>query len=296
MNTAKSNLKKAEKGARVSLLVYTLIAAMKCLAGFFLNAQSLLADGLNNLTDAISSVAVLIGLKSARKPADDDHRYGHWKAESIASLVTSILMFMVATSVLQSSIASFFVSDNTAPDLKAAWIAVVSALVIFALHFYNKRLASETKSHGLQAVAEDNRADALTSLVTACAIFASHWQFAWLDNVMALIVGLIILRTAYDIFRDNVFELSDGFNEERLATYRKAVEAIPGIHEVKTIRGRMYGNHIFLDITVRVADLITVQQAHDLADQAEHLLIEEYGVAHTHIHIAPLSEKQDQKD
>lgn len=296
MDQAGQNLKKAEKGAQVSLAIYILISCLKCLAGVFFNAQSLLADGLNNFTDAISSVAVLIGLRSARKPADDDHRYGHWKAESIASLVTSLLMFVVATSVLQGSISSFFIGEKTTPDTLAAWVGVLSSVVIFALHQYNKRLAQKTQSHGLQAVAEDNLADSMTSAVTAGAIFASQWNLAWLDNVMALVVGLIILKTAYDIFKENIFELSDGFDEEKLALYRQAVETISGIDHVKTIRGRMYGNHIYLDLTMIVPDEMSVKAAHSLADQAEELLSEKYGVTHTHIHIAPLSQKDKHPD
>lgn len=292
MSQSGAHLKRAEKGAQISLVVYLIVSALKSLAGILLNAQSLLADGLNNFTDAFSSIAVLIGLRSARKPADEDHRYGHWKAESIASLVTSLLMFVVALSVLQESISSFVTGEKQLPSYEASWISLMATFVLFVLHLHNKRLAHQTKSHGLQAMAKDNLADALTSFVTGIAIFASQYGMAWIDSLMALFVGLVILRTSYQIFRDNVFELSDGFDEEKLAIYSRAVAEIPGIKNVKTIRGRMYGNHIYLDITLVVPDLMTVKTAHELADQTEDLLKEEFGVTHTHVHLAPMSQEE----
>lgn len=106
VNNRYEQLKKAELGALISIAAYILVSAMKLVVGNLANSEALRADGLNNFTDILASVAVLIGLRIAQKPADADHRYGHWKAENVASLVTSFIMLLVGMQVLYSSILS----------------------------------------------------------------------------------------------------------------------------------------------------------------------------------------------
>ena len=86
-------LEHASKGALVSVSVYLLVSALKLLAAFYFHSAALRADGLNNLTDILSSILIFIGLKFAMQPADQDHHFGHTKYESIASFVTSVVMF-----------------------------------------------------------------------------------------------------------------------------------------------------------------------------------------------------------
>lgn len=294
-----TNLKTAEQGAKVSISSYLLLTAMKLLAGFFYQSSSLIADGFNNLTDVVSSAAVLIGLKKAQKPADDDHRYGHWRAETIASLMTSFIMFFVGFEILKDNIQKIFAKNITVPDSKAAIIALISAVIIYGVHLYNKKLSKKANSKGLNAVAQDNLVDSLTSLATAGAVVASALGVVWLDITMAVLVSLIILKTAYEIFSSNAFELSDGFSEDKLTEYAETLEKITGVVHVKTIRGRMYGSYEYLDVTVQVDPHMSIVMAHELADQVEVTLAETHGVAHTHVHIEPLTEsirKRDEHD
>lgn len=93
-------LKQAELGAIISIVAYIVVSILKLTIGNLANSEALRADGLNNFTDILASVAVLIGLRISRKPADTEHRYGHWKAENIASLITSFIMLLVGLEVL----------------------------------------------------------------------------------------------------------------------------------------------------------------------------------------------------
>ena len=88
-------LKLGERGALISIVGYILLAIAKIIMAKLYHSGALQADGFNNLSDVIASMAVFIGLRLARQPADDDHRYGHWKVETVASLITSFLMFLL---------------------------------------------------------------------------------------------------------------------------------------------------------------------------------------------------------
>ncbi len=280
-------LKKAELGAVISIAAYILVSAMKLVVGNLANSEALRADGLNNFTDILASIAVLIGLRISQKPADAEHRYGHWKAENVASLVTSFIMLLVGMQVLYSSILSVVHKKTEAPDMIAAIVGIVSAVIMYGVYFFNKRLSEEVKSPGLLAAAKDNRSDAWTSIGTAIAVFAASFNLGWLDSTAAIVVALLILKTAVDIFKDSVFSLSDGFDQKQLDQYNEAINHIQQVQSVKSIKGRSYGANIYLDVTVTMKPDLTVKESHDIADQIEQLLQEEFQIFETDVHIEP---------
>ncbi|MFC4770634.1 cation diffusion facilitator family transporter [Enterococcus hermanniensis] len=287
VNNRYEQLKKAELGAIVSIVAYILISILKLTVADLAHSEALRADGLNNFTDILASIAVLIGLRISRKPADAEHRYGHWKAENVASLVTSFIMLLVGLEVLYSSVLSVIHHQTESPDMTAAIVGIFSAIVMYGVYFFNKRLSEEVQSSGLLAAAKDNRSDAWTSIGTAIAVFGASFNLGWLDSVAAIVVALLILKTAIDIFRDSVFSLSDGFDQTQLAHYTHAIEQLPEIRTVKSIKGRSYGANIYLDVTVTMNPALTVKESHDIADQIEYLLQEEFQIFETDVHIEP---------
>jgi len=132
-----SNLKLAERGAIISISTYLLLSAAKLATGHLLHSSSLVADGFNNVSDIIGNVALLIGIRMARQPADRDHRFGHWKIEDLASLITSIIMFYVGFDVLRDTIQKILSREQTVIDPLGATLGVVSAAVMFAVYLYN---------------------------------------------------------------------------------------------------------------------------------------------------------------
>lgn len=102
-----------------------------------------MADGLNNGTDVIASIAVLVGLKISQRPPDQDHHYGHFRAETIASLIASLIMVMVGFEVLTEGAKSIINPKTESPDLIAAWTAIGSAIVMFSVYLFNVRLAKK---------------------------------------------------------------------------------------------------------------------------------------------------------
>ena len=287
VNNRYEQLKKAELGAIISIVAYILISILKLTVADLAHSEALRADGLNNFTDILASIAVLIGLRISRKPADAEHRYGHWKAENVASLVTSFIMLLVGLEVLYSSVQSVIQHKTESPDMTAAIVGIFSAIVMYAVYFFNKRLSAEVQSSGLLAAAKDNRSDAWTSIGTAVAVFGASFNLGWLDSAAAIVVALLILKTAIDIFRDSVFSLSDGFDETQLTRYTRTIEQLPKIRAVKSIKGRSYGANIYLDVTVTMNPQLTVKESHDIADQIDELLQEEFQIFETDVHIEP---------
>jgi len=288
MNQSMSNLKLAERGAIISISTYLLLSAAKLATGHLLHSSSLVADGFNNVSDIIGNVALLIGIRMARQPADRDHRFGHWKIEDLASLITSIIMFYVGFDVLRDTIQKILSREQTVIDPLGATLGVVSAAVMFAVYLYNTRLSKKSKSKALKAAAKDNLSDAVTSLGTSIAILAI------VDKLVAIIITFFILKTAYDIFIESSFSLSDGFDDRLLEDYQKAIMEIPKISKVKSQRGRTYGSNIYLDITLEMNPDLSVYESHEIADQVESMLEERFGVFDTDVHIEPAPIPEDE--
>ena len=289
MNQSMSNLKLAERGAIISISTYLLLSAAKLATGHLLHSSSLVADGFNNVSDIIGNVALLIGIRMARQPADRDHRFGHWKIEDLASLITSIIMFYVGFDVLRDTIQKILSREQTVIDPLGATLGVVSATVMFAVYLYNTRLSKKSKSKALKAAAKDNLSDAVTSLGTSIAILASSFNYP-----IAIIITFFILKTAYDIFIESSFSLSDGFDDRLLEDYQKAIMEIPKISKVKSQRGRTYGSNIYIDITLEMNPDLSVYESHEIADQVESMLEERFGVFDTDIHIEPAPIPEDE--
>lgn len=286
-------LKKAEKGAIRSIVAYIFLSLLKIIVGNLFHSVSMLADGFNNLTDVISSTAILIGLRTARRPADDDHPYGHWKAETISSMITSFIMLLVGFQLSYSSIKHLFTQEqNPVPDSRTALVGAFATIVMFCVYYANNKLAKEVRSSGLKAAAKDNLADALVSLGTSIAILGSIFKLYWLDSAMAIIVSLIILKNGFEIFRDSSFNLSDGFDTDELETYRQNILTIPDVLDVGELKARSYGTNIYVDVTIKVAGSLSVEEGHRITEEVEELLLGRYGINDIDVHVEPIERYQ----
>lgn len=282
-----NEIKQAEKGAIISIFAYIFLAFIKLAAGYYGKSQALSADGLNNFTDMIASIAVLIGLKVSRKPADNEHRYGHWKAENVASLLTSLIMFAVGVQVVMDGIRSVIDRQMEQPTQLAAYVGLFSAAIMYGVYLINKKIAEKNNSQALHAVAKDNFSDMLTSIGTSVAVFAASFKLGWLDTLTAIVIGCIILKTAYEIFRESTFYLSDGFDKDLLAMYKDDILNMDGIMDVVSIRARSLGANVFLDVIVSMNPTLTVENSHQLVDQLESELKEKYDIFDIDVHVEP---------
>ena len=296
MSKRSAELKQAEKGAIVSIIAYVILAVLKLGIGSYANSKALYADGLNNFTDTIASVAILIGLRLSRKPADNEHRYGHWKAENVASLLTSLVMFVVGFEVLKNAVESLIHKNIQQPEPIAAFVGIFSAIVMYGVYLYNKKLGEKYNSSSLIAVSKDNFSDMLTSLGAAIAVFTAAFQLALLDTVTALIIALIILKTAFDIFKESTFYLSDGFDKEKLVLYKQEILKNPDIRVVPVLRARTLGANIFLDVTVKVNPNLTVRESHEIVDNMEKHLKETFNIFDIDVHVEPYEDVYPPKE
>lgn len=287
MDEKYTNLKLAERGARISILAYIALSIVKVGVGYISGSEALSADGINNTTDIIASVAVLIGLRLSGKPADEDHPYGHFRAETIASLVASLIMIAVGLNVLFGAVQSVIHFKAKAPDMISAVVGIFCAVAIYFVYRYNKRIAIKINSSGLMAAAKDNLSDAWVSVGTSSGIIASQFGLPWIDPLAAIIVGILIIKTGWEIFIESSHNLTDGFSQEQLNDMTEGIKIISGVDKVKQIRARVLGNNILLDVTVAVDSTLNVVEAHNITEEIEKNLKKNFNITEAMIHVEP---------
>lgn len=265
-----TNLRRGEKGAWLSIGAYIFLTAIKLSFGFAGSSEALKADGLNNLTDIIASVAVLVGLRISQKPPDDNHHYGHLRAETVASLLASFIMAVIGLQVLLGAGSNLFnPAEQVEPSFYTAGIAFFSAIIMYAVYRYNLNLSKEINSSAVKAAAYDNRSDAIVSIGAGIGILGAILGAPIIDVVTAFIVGLIILKTALDIFKESVMTLTDAFNEEEVETLSAIIRKVPGVRKLSDFKGRHHGNVMFVDLTIEVDPMLNVTQSHWITEEIE---------------------------
>lgn len=287
-----TNLRAGEKGAYISIIAYVFLSVLKLIVGYLGDSEALKADGLNNTTDIIASIAVLIGLKISQRPPDDDHRYGHFRAETIASLIASFIMVYVGIEVLKTAVENMVHPIHQEPSVITIFVSIFSAIIMFVVYKYNIALAKKINSSAVKAAAYDNRSDALVSIGTAIGITAAIFGFAIIDSITAFVIGLIIIKTAIEIFKEAVFSLTDGFDTDLISSIEERVTKIPRVREVVEVRGRQHGSLILMDITVCVNPNLNVRDSHAITEQIEKAVQQLNAHAMTLVHIEPYDPKE----
>ncbi|UQZ33541.1 transporter [Paenibacillus sp. PK3_47] len=281
------DIRKGERGAMVSIAAYLVLSAFKLVSGYLFHSSALLADGFNNLTDIVASVAVLIGLRISRKPPDSDHPYGHFRAETVAALLASFIMAVVGIQVIVEAVRSLFEGAKAIPQIWSAGVAIVCAIAMMGVYIYNRRLAKRINSGALMAAAKDNFSDAMVSIGAAVGIIGAQFGLPWIDSAAAVVVGLLISKTAWDIFRDSTYRLTDGFDEDRLLDLRSSIARIPGVEGIKDLKARVHGNHVLVDVVVEVDAQITVMAGHEISDTIEEQMSKLHNIMSVQVHVEP---------
>lgn len=284
-------LREGEKGALISIGMYLVLSTTKLSIGYFGNSDALLADGLNNSTDIAASIAILIGLRISQKPPDENHHYGHLRAETVASLVASFIMFAVGLQVIFQSVQSFWQPVKENPSLLTAVTAFLSAIVMYIVYRYNLALANKIHSTAVRAAAYDNLSDALVSIGATIGILAAIFGYPIIDTITAIVVGFVILKTAYDIFMESVHTLTDGFDADEEETLSILTKKVPGVITLKEFKGRNHGNQMFVDLTVTVDPNLNVYESHRITENIEKTIHKKKRHCIVLVHIEPHENK-----
>ncbi|MDR0268468.1 cation diffusion facilitator family transporter [Paenibacillus sp.] len=265
----------------ISLISNILLTALKIIIGLLFNSKVLVADGIHNAGDVVATIAALTSALVSRKPADEDHPYGHGKAEAIASGLVAIILIVVALLMVYKSIESFF-----EPPVRASWIALIAALVSLvwkqALYMYCIRIGRAENSRSLIATAYDHVADVYASAAAVVgigiALIGDHYHIAYTeygDSAAGIIVSYLVIRLGIHMGWESVDILMDkNITNEQLTELNSIIYSVPNVKRVDSIRARELGNAIIVDVKVSVPNKLTVKEGHDVSREVKKTIMQ----------------------
>ena len=286
-----SRLKRSLRVTFIGLAVNATLAAVKLTAGILGNSYALIADAVESLADVFSSVIVWRGVVVAAAPADEDHPYGHGKAEPIAAaIVASILLFAAFGITVQAIRAIFTPHEGPAPFTLA--ILLITILVKEGLFRFAMREGTEIESSVVRTDAWHHRSDAITSLAAAIGIsiaLAGGGAFAAADSIAAVVGAVIIAWNGWRLLRPALDELMDAAPSKSFTTQIKDIAGgVAGVNAVEKCIVRKMGFRYFVDMHVEVDPEMTVQRGHDIAHQVKDRIREKLPSVHdVLVHIEP---------
>jgi cation diffusion facilitator family transporter len=286
-----TNEQTAIKATYFSIISNTSLAIIKGLAGFFGNSYALVADAIESTTDIFASFLVLFGIKYSNRPADENHPYGHGRAEPLITFLVVGFLITSATIIAYESIQNI----GTPHDLPKSWTLIVLALIIGWKEYSFQMVIKKsiiTNSSSLKADAWHHRSDAITSIaafigISIALLLGKGWESA--DDWAALLASFFILYNSYLIFRPALGEIMDEHRYEDLVeNIRQESLKVEGILGTEKCFIRKAGMKYHVDLHAIFDAKISVKEGHDLAHKLKDTLrskILELG--HVLIHIEP---------
>jgi cation diffusion facilitator family transporter len=247
------------------------LANVKIIFGISGHSHALLADGIHSLSDLLIDGVVIIASKFGSKAADEDHPYGHGRIETAATvLLALVLAFAALAIIIDASFILISTHLNFNPSHYVIWIAILSIILNEWLYYWTKRVAKQSKSKLLMTNAWHHRSDSTSSLAVALGVIGTWLGFPKLDALAAVIVGLMILKIAWDFGWHSIRELVDTVaNVEESEKIKHFIKKIPGVKAIHQFRMRSIAGAIFCDVHVLVDPSLSVSEGHYIGQEVE---------------------------
>ncbi|MBN2273185.1 MAG: cation transporter [Bacteroidales bacterium] len=277
-----------------------LLALMKIVAGSVSGSFAVIGDGIDSSTDVVISFITLLTARVLSKPPDKQYPYGYGKADTIATKILSFFIFFAGLQLIITTTSKMISGEITSlPSRLAIYVTVISIAGKLALAYYQFRTGKRTGSFMLIANGKNMQNDVVISLsVLTGLIFVYVFKLAILDKIAALLVGLWILKVAYQIFMRTNIELMDGTKD--CSVYNKifkAIAKVDGVHNPHRVRVRDIGYKLMISIDIEVDGNLTLSEAHTIAHEVENAIKSEIdNVFDVTIHVEPLGDKILEKD
>ena len=273
------------------------LLVFKFVAGIVGHSAAMVADAVHSLSDFVTDIIVVAFVRISGKPEDEGHDYGHGKYETLATAIIGLILFFVGIGIMFNGAKSVFDTINgkplAAPSILALTVAALSILLKELLYRYTIHKAKGLNSQAMIANAWHHRSDAFSSIGTFIGIggaicLGEQWRI--LDPLAAIVVSIFIMRVAVQLLKPCVDELLErSLPAETENIILEIIRSVPEVSEPHHLRTRRIGNHLAIEVHIRMNGNTPLAEAHSLASEVEKRLKYEFGKdTHIGIHMEPL--------
>ena len=280
-----------KKAGIYGMLGNIFLLSIKAVVGFASKSQAMIADSINSAGDIFASLMTFIGNKIASTPGDDDHNFGHGKAEYIFSLFIAISMVFVSIKTIIDAVATLF----TGNELIFSWLLVIVCIVTIVtkaiLFFYTRAIYKKYNNILLEASMKDHRNDCIITIFTLISVLLSSEGINWFDSVVGIAISAWICKTGIGIFMESYNILMDvSIDEDTKDIILDLVHAYKEVKGVNGISSTPVGYQYIVVLTIAVDGNMTTFDSHKLADDLEKNIVELDKVYKAIVHVEPFFE------
>lgn len=281
--------KLTKKAGILGIIGNIFLLIIKAIVGFVFRSQAMIADSFNSAGDIFASLMTFIGNKIASAPNDEDHNFGHGKAEYIFSMFIGISMIFVAAKLFYDSISTLILGS----ELQFSWllilVCIITILVKFSLYLYTKKASKKYNNILLESNMKDHRNDCIVTTFTLISVLLTLFDIYWFDGIVGIGISIWIGYTGITIFLESYNVLMDISVDEK--TKDLILDIIHGYKEVKkidSISSSPVGSQHIVFITICLDGNLSTFESHDLANSIEETVNQLNNVYKTIVHVEPV--------
>ncbi|MDE6868623.1 MAG: cation diffusion facilitator family transporter [Clostridia bacterium] len=294
-----TDLKKtAVKTSVVTIIINFLLSAFKLAAGILGNSLAMISDAIHSASDVFSTIIVIIGVKAASKAPDKNHQFGHERFECVAAIILAVLLLGTGIFIGYSGVSNIVTGaykNFEIPTYLALSAAVVSIVVKEAMFFYTIHAAKKCNSGALKADAWHHQSDALSSVGSLVGIVGAMLGVLILDSIASIVICLLILKAAVEIFIDAINKMTDRACDEKTENeIKEFILSCEGVKRLDSLMTRLFGNRIYVIAEISCESEISLHDAHDVAERVHTGIEQNFPlVKHVTVHVNPYEENTD---
>ena len=271
------NMSPGIKATLIGAAVNLALSIIKCIGGVIGNSAAMVADAIHSIADLLTDIIVLVTHKISQIPKDENHPYGHGRAETLG---TTAIGFFIILGGIGLAYDAWDIIKSGSPHIPKA-LAAVTALISIAtnewLFRYTRSVGEKTNSPTLIANAWHHRSDAISSIAALVGIVGAIIGYPVLDPIAAVMVALMVTKIGFKIILGGFRDLMDtALSEEQIHDIQLIIESIPGVIKSHDLRTRKTGGSILMDLHILVDSDLTVTEGHDVAERVRRKLINIY--------------------
>jgi len=293
VNTQSVRTRYGVLGGWMSIWLNVLLSIVKALLGVFTGSISLIADAIHSLSDAGTSIVIVVSFKMAEKPPDDNHPFGHGRMEAVATLIISLILILVGFELGKNAFERILHPRHFEFSWLAVSIILVTIIMKEGLARLSRELAKMIDSSALEADFWHHRIDAISSALVIIAFIGQRHGLAWIDGLMGLVIAITIIYTGYKIARNGIDELlGKAPSENLIRDIKKVVSEIPEVLDVHDLIIHQYGTRSFMSMHISVSDKFSLKYCHDLSEIAVAKVNSKFNTYAT-VHLDPVSDAEN---
>ena len=267
--------KGGRKAAIVAIVANCFLTIFNIVVGLMSGSYALISEGAHTLSDVATTIIAYAGFKIGQKPADEEHPIGHGRAEAISGLVIVLFLTMVAYEIITGAFNKILnPSLITIPDTFAALMAIFGIFTNYAISNYIINIGKEINSPAIVADGKHQRTDIFSSVAVLVGVVVSNMGYPILDPIVGFIIGVLILKTAYEIGKENIDNIMGKVpSEDLIRKIEKIANKTPKVHNAHDIKVNYLGSYATVTLHIQLDGDMTVTESHKIAHQVQENIV-----------------------